>query len=184
MAKRKPKLKSGTRQYGKPKNAVSVAPCPWDMGADGPANRVGLVKENRGEVDHETGQRMKHNGVVGVRRLSVAGRYLAHGLLTRRQFEAADQLRKAWEQKDRSPPAIAEVKVDHSPKPDDRTAIIVDRATAYVRVSRFVPKQYAAYINHVARDDRHIGSMAGYRRKVYMDRLRKGLDMLADNMGL
>ena len=159
-------------------------PSTWDRGTMGPANqaRPKLV-EGRGEIDPDTGEVINPNNVRGVRYLTVAGLYHARKLISDRQLRAADALRQAWEQKDRSPPAIQEVKVDHSPKPDDRTAMVVDRAMMYVKVSRHIPAKYAAFINHVARDDLHITSMAGYRRGVYMDRLRLGLDAMADSMG-
>lgn len=164
---------------------VTLTPCPWDMGADGPANRAMLVREERGEIDPKTGKVRNPNEVYGVRRISVAAQYMLDGHITKRQFAAADQLLKAWEQKDRRPPAINEAKVDSSPKPDDHTIIILDRAWKYAHVAMCIPAKYAAFIVHVARDDRHLSSMPGYRRDgTYMRRLSDGLDMLADNLGM
>lgn len=164
---------------------VSIPAVPWDHGATGQANRVHLVTEPRGEIDPNTGKTINPNNVHGVRRLTVPGLLHRRGKLTTRQFLAADALRAAWEQKDRSPPAIQQVRVDCSPKPDDRTAMVVDRAMAYARIAKHVPAKYAAYVNHVARDNRHLKSLPGYRTGcAYMERLQKGLDMLADKLGL
>lgn len=172
------------KQRKKKKPHTPAIPTEWDRGADGPAARARpQLVEGRGELNPKTGKVENPNNVRGVRYLTVAGLYHARGLISARQLRAADALRQAWEQKDRSPPAIQEAKVDHSPKPDDRTAMVVDRAMKYVRMSKHVPEKYAAFINHVARDDKHITSMPGYRRGVYMDRLRLGLDEMADRMG-
>jgi hypothetical protein len=171
-------------------SAVKLAALPWepnpewDHGATGPANKAQLMTEERGEMDVKTGKLRNPNRVTGARRLSVAQLYERKGLLTVRQLSAAHRLLLAWEQKDRSPAAIQEAKVDHSPKPDDRTAMLVDRQMEYIKIGRHVPQQFAAFVNWVARDDRHITSMPGYRRSVYMDRLRKGLDMMADSLGM
>lgn len=55
MAKNKSrKLKHGTRDYAKPKGAVSLAPTNWGMGPDTPAARDGAVVEAR--PDEETGE--------------------------------------------------------------------------------------------------------------------------------
>ena len=183
--KRKTKRNRGGVKGAKaaPVSAVSLYN-PWDHGASGPANRKQLITEERGEMNIETGKIINPNNVTGVRRLSVAALYCRKGLLTTRQSAAAHKLLLAWEQKDRSPAAIQEAKVDHSPKPDDRTAMLVDRQMEYIKVSRHVPPQFAPFINWVARDDKHLTSMPGYRRTVYMDRLRKGLDLMADNLGM
>lgn len=173
-----------------PVKSVSIAALPWnpnpdwDHGATGPANKAQLMTEERGEMDVRTGKLRNPNRVTGARRLSVAQLYERKGLLTVRQSSAAHKLLLAWEQKDRSPAAIQEAKVDHSPKPDDRTAMLVDRQMEYIKVSSHVPQQFAAFVNWVARDDRHITAMHGYRRGVYMDRLRKGLDLMADSLGM
>ena len=179
MAKRKRTAKGGASE---PKSAVTLS-CPsWDHGASGKANRTRLQVEERGDMDPNTGKIINPNGVTGVRRLSVAGLYHKRKLLTHRQFRAADTLLQTWEQKDRSPPAINEVKVDHSPKPDDRTAMVVDRAMAYVKITKHIPPQYARFINHVARDDLLISKMRDYS-PLHMRWLRIGLDKMADNMG-
>ena len=185
-AKRR-KPKRNTARHGSnplPKSAVSLVVAPWDTGASGAANRVGMIVEDVGDVDPETGEVINPNKIRRVRRLSVAAMYLRAGHLTDRQAAAADVLLKAWEQKDRRPPAINEAKVDASPKADDRTVMVLERAMRYVAVARLVAQSWEPYVMHVARDDRHISSMPGYRKGgPYMDRLRKGLDDLADRLG-
>ena len=184
MAKRKRNRGGAKGPASAPASAVTLAVTAWDLGAAGSANRKQLITEERGELNVETGKIINPNGVTGVRRLSVASLYCRKGLLTTRQSAAAHKLLLAWEQKDRSPPAIQEAKVDHSPKPDDRTAMLVDRQMEYVKVSKHVPAKFAPFIHWVARDDKHLTSMPGYRRTVYMHRLRTGLDLMADSLGM
>lgn len=170
--------------YQKPSAApVSITPFPWDRGADGPAARaMESITEQRGEIDPETGKEINPNGVTGVRRISVAENYYRNGHLTKRQYTAAHALLVAWERKDLTPTLYAE-RVDSSGKPDDRTAILVDHQTAYIRVSRHVPKKYAKFVYHVARDDCKISTLPGYRKgNRFMEYLRTGLDILADNL--
>jgi hypothetical protein len=161
---------------------VTLAPCPWDMGASGPAAQwAPSIIEERGEVDAQTGKMRNPNGVRGRRNISVAEDYHRRGLITARQLAAATALLVAWERKDRRPPAINANRVDSSPKPDDATAIIVDHAMAYVRLARLIPHSHAPWVLHVARDDRPLGSMPGYRRDGRaMERLAAGLEALAD----
>lgn len=181
--KKKRALKHGSRQP-QPRKPVTLPPAPWDMGATGPAANTPLrVVERRGDIDPETGKEINPNGIEGTRFLSVAELYFRRGKLTKRQFTAAELLAKAWEQKDRRPPAINGNRVDSSPKPDDRTAIIVDHVMAYVRIARHVPRRYAAFVNHVARDGKFLSSMPGYRKDGrYMDHLATGLDLLMDGL--
>lgn len=135
-------------------------------------------------TDPETGKRVNPNGVKRARRQSVAQWYLARGYLTRRQADAAHQLLTAWERNQRTPPAIRKVQVDTTPKPDANIDITISRVSAYHSIARLVPPKYRAYVMHVARDDRHLTAMPGYRRVVYMERLQAGLEQLADSLGL
>lgn len=96
MGKRKPKLKTGTRQYGKPKSAVTVPPCPWDMGAMGQANRAGLTKERATEITPD-GEVPNPNGIERMRRRSSAEDGLLIGALQKEHVIAAHELRSLAE---------------------------------------------------------------------------------------
>lgn len=167
----------------KQKKQPYTPPTNWDTGPNTQAQQAGKVIEAADYIDPETGKRINPNGVKRARRLSVAAQYESRGLLTKRQANAAGVLLRAWEANQKGPPAIKKVQVDTSPKPDAAIAMMIDRVSAYHKIARLIAMQYRAYVLHVARDDRHIGSMAGYRRRVCMERLRKGLDDLADRLG-
>ena len=181
MAKKR-KLNHGTRDYAKPKSQVTLAATSWDTGPSTSAQNTLKIIEPVEQKDENTGKMVNPNGVKRARRLSVAEAYRKTGNLTARQASAADKLLKAWEKNHRSPPAIKEIQVDNSPKPDAHIAIKIDRISAYHAIAKLIPKKYSAFVMHVARDDRHITSMHGYRRVIYMERLREGLDALADNL--
>ena len=157
-------------------------PTMWDKGPDTPAARRMTVTESAGDIDPQTGKRSNPNSVVRKRRISVAELYHRKKHLTKRQFTAAMALLIAWERNRRGPAAIKEIQVDTSPKPDASIAITIDRISKYHAVARLIPKRYEPFVMHVAREGKHITSMPGYRRNAYMDRLRKGLDALADGL--
>jgi hypothetical protein len=131
----------------------------------------------------DRGRVVNPNGVRRAVRLSVAELYARRGQITRRQADAAAVLIRAYEANFRTAPAIKKVQVDTFPKPDEHIAILTDRASKYHAVARMVPAKARAYVMHVARDDRHITAMPGYR-SAYMDRLREGLEGLATALGL
>ena len=125
---------------------VSVPPTPWDHGATGPANRIGLAVEERGEVDPHTGRMVNPNRVTGVRRVDMLAFWLRSGTLTAAQVNAAERLRDAYEMTLRQRPCLPENdRVQSSPKPDETVAIQV------AAMSRF-----AAMMAHVRREDREI----------------------------
>lgn len=140
------------------------------------------IVEEAAETDPSTGKKVNPNGIKRTRRISVAEWYVRRGHLTKKQGDTAAKLLKAWERNHRSPPAIKEIQVDTSPKPDAHIAITIDRISKYHRIARSVPKKYQAYVFHVARDDRFLNAMPGYRSNVFMDRLKAGLDILADKL--
>lgn len=131
----------------------------------------------------DRGKVVNPNGVRRAVRLSVAELYARQGHLTRRQADAAAVLIRAYEANFRTAPAIKAIQVDTFPKPDEHIAILTDRASKYHNVARMVPAKARAYVMHVARDDRHITAMPGYR-PAYMERLREGLEGLAEALGL
>lgn len=159
-------------------------PTTWDAGPDTPAARRMAIVEPAAEIDPATGSRINPNSVKRVRKISVCELYRRRGYLTKREADAADRLIKAWERNHRSPPAIKEIQVDHSPKPDAFIAIQIDRISKYTSIAKHVPNKYRPFVMHCARDDQHLMSMPGYRRNAYMVRLKRGLGLLADGLGL
>ena len=75
------KLKHGTRVRAK--TQVTLAPNPWDMGADGPANRIGLIEEAATEIDPETGKETPNpNNVKRARRVDMLEVWHRRGWIT------------------------------------------------------------------------------------------------------
>lgn len=85
------KLKHGTRVRAK--TQVTLAPNPWDMGADGPANRIGLIEEAATEIDPETGKETPNpNNVRRFRKLSAAEEAQKKGALEQHHVTSAKEL--------------------------------------------------------------------------------------------
>ena len=135
-------------------------------------------------VDPETGKKVNPNGVKRVCKLSSAALYRSQGKLTPRQANAAEAVLFAWERNLRTPPAIKKVQVDVSSKPDAHIAILIDRVSAYAFVMSHVPRKGVDVVRHVARDDKRITTLPGYRRVKHMELLRESLDAVADGIGI
>jgi len=112
-----------------PKSAVSIATA-WDMGADGPANRRGLIVESAGDIDNETGEVINPNGIKRARRVDMLDVWQGKGEISKGQWNTAVTLRAAWEATQQAPGTdYARPRVDSSPKPDHAVAIAADRIT-------------------------------------------------------
>ena len=180
LAKKKPgKLKHGTRPTRQKSSDVSIPAVPWDRGADGPANRIGLVEEPRGEVDEQTGKVKNPNGVKGVRRRLWVERYQRQGKLTQGQLNAARHMLDASEGRSSQDPLSA-LKIDRQMGKPDPQAAAFDRRRKFHAMWERVPNFCRPVIEHVVLNNRPIGSMGGcYNARAverHMDRLRRGLD--------
>jgi hypothetical protein len=181
-AKRRGKLKLGTRRYGKPASSVTLRPTTWDMGATGPANRERLQQEPATEFDPETGKEQPNpNGVSRVRRQSWVEIYARQGKLTKAQQSAAQNLYAAWAGHPvRDPLAAIGETVDRERYTDPQSATVDARRWFYAMWQR-VPLGSRPVLEHVVLDDRPIRAMAGCHGSSegrYMERLRDGLDAI------
>lgn len=178
------------KKRGKAKDRITLAPS-WDMGAAGPANRHGLVIEERGEIDTLTGRRMNPNGVKGVRRVDMLEYYHRQGVITTRGRNAGEKLRDAWELTELGPGWSDNDRVQSSPRPDRAIAMQVDRMTALLWISRRVPQEHAAIIEHVAINSGSISGVVIKGKQPYLgannargkEVLRIAFDALADAVG-
>lgn len=165
---------------------VSIEPNPWDHGATGQANRIGLVIEERGELDPITGKTTNPNGVTGVRRVDMLDLYLKREVITPRAHAAGLILRHAWLKTGmgQCAPFLRE-RVDSTPKPDAAVAILVDRITALVRVSRLIPQRDERIIGIVCEHGAGVGALPEYRgprHPLGLMHLAAALESLADVM--
>lgn len=189
-AKKKRRLKHGTKATAKPTSSVSVAPMPWDMGADGPANRAReSVVVDAAEPEVEGGEvRIRNpNGVKRRQYHDMLEVYHRRGVISDRGYEAGKNLRAAWERTQRGGGCMdwSQDRVDRSPKPDAQVAIKVDRMTRYVRIKKLIPARDNALLMAVVCEGHSIGCLPQYRA-LNIDagkaHLRAALERLADRL--
>lgn len=88
--------KKNTKQAKRhiPQRPVSLAPNPWDEGANGQANRHGLIREGATDIDPITGRSQPNpNGIERHRRLTTAEHGMAAGVLDSHHVVFARELR-------------------------------------------------------------------------------------------
>ena len=186
------KLKHGTRVRAK--TQVTLAPNPWDMGADGPANRIGLIEEAATEIDPETGKEQPNpNNVKRARRVDMLEVWHRRGWITTAGFNAAEKLRDAFEATQRAPGWPDNDRVQSSPKPDHAVTIQIDRLSKYHVIARLI---LAADMQIIAacvldrhgpervRDKRGHRIYAGENMRAGYQHLCDALDRLAKAMGV
>ena len=163
------------------KPSVTLPEMPWDRGADGPANRIGLVEEARGEVDENTGKVKNPNGVRGVRRRLWVETYWQQGKITRGQLNVARELLDAHEGRKTQDP-LAAIKIDRQTGKPDPQAAAFDKRRKFHAMWAVVPLSARPVIEHVVINNRPLRAMAGCSSarsaERHLERMRKGLDLL------
>jgi len=182
-AKRK-KLPPNTKVQAR--GDVSLATPRWDHGATGPANRIGLVVEERGDVDPDTGKVRNPNGITGVSRYDMLKVYHKRGLLSDRHYTAGEALRNAWEATLRSKGAgMAGDRVDSTSKPDATIDIHVDRISKLASFTRLIPATDREIIMAVACEERPVSHLSQYRGLNHakgVDHMKAAFERFADKM--
>lgn len=190
MAKaKKRRLKHGTKATAQPRQKVRVHPAPWDMGADGPANRARdsvVMDASEPEVDVETGEikRCNPNGVKRRVFYDMLDVYYQRGWITKRGYSAGVALRDAWERTEQGA-AIdwSQDRVDSTSKPDAAIAIQIDKVSRLVGITRRIPKDDHRILMTVACEKNSIGRLPKYRGKNHergKTHLHDALERLAD----
>lgn len=156
-----------------------------ELGLVTSASRSGAIIEDVFHIDEDTGNRIKDpNGTKRARRMPVIERYHRRGLISDRQLTAAERLLMAWENTQRGQGNdYSKTKVDTSARPDVAVVRQMTNSQWYYWVKNGVTV-FRPYVLHVVEDNLFLNSMPGYRDVVYMERLRKGLDALADYLDL
>lgn len=170
----------------KRKKRVTLADSPWDHGANGPANRKGLVVEDRGEIDSKTGKRVNPNGVTGVRRRDMLEIYHKRGWISTAGYNAGEMLRLAWLRTEMGAcsPWLRE-RVDSSLRPHENIDIQIDRMSALISVGQLVHVDDRRVVDIVCRHGAAIGSLPEYRGRRHEEgklHLRDALERLADRI--
>jgi len=169
----------------KPKSPVTLQATTWDQGAAGQANRINLVTEERGEIDTITGKTINPNGVKGVRRVDMLEFWHKRGTITTPGYNAATDLRDAYEGTQRAPGWPESERVQSSPKPDHAVTIQIDRLSRFHQFSKHIAPTDRAMINACVLEAR-TPAAAGYKGPLYqrgLIELRDALDRLARSMG-
>ena len=162
--------KKGKKGKGKPVALIprkpSAAPItmpetPWDQGATGPANRIGLVDQERGEVDLATGKVINPNRVFGKVRMPIFMRYLRQGRITPEHAAAAQRLYAAYAgHPTRDPLAAITDRVDGGGN-DDPNVTLLDRRREFHQLKAMVPAHCWPVVEHVVLNDLPIRGMVG-----------------------
>jgi hypothetical protein len=180
------RLKNGAHRNGKPASSVSVSTPRWDQGATGPANRVGLVTEGRGDIDPTTGSKVNPNDVHGARRVDMLEVYHGRGWISDRGYSAGEVLRDAWTATQRSKGMdYSAVRVDSSPKPDANIDMQIERVSRYHAVASRIAKGDERILDAVVGEGRALSHLKEYRHLNHdkgKAHLREALDRLADAM--
>lgn len=178
------KRASGRRAHAT-RGKVTLASSEWDHGAAGAANRVGLVVEDRGELDARTGKTVNPNGVTGVRRIDLLDFWNGRGTISTGGMNVAKLLRQAYEDTMRAPPALPDNdRVQSSPKPDQAIDIRIERISRFTALMARVPDQDREIISRCVLDGWHPSRVYGaLRTRQGLAHLREALDRLHVAMG-
>lgn len=177
--------RQATRRAKSQRGKVTIAATPWDHGATGAANRIGLVVEERGEIDAASGKVTNPNRVTGVRRVDLLDFWHGRGSITTGGMNAAKVLRAAYEQTMRAPPALPDNdRVQATPKPDHAIDIQVDRISRYAKMMNLVADKDREIITACVLDGGHPSRVYGpIKFRDGFVHLREALDRLHCAMG-
>ena len=160
--------------------APSLPPAPWDHGATGPANQIGLVTEERGEVDLFTGKRINPNRVFGKVRMPIFMRMLRQGRIDASHAAAAERIYAAWAGYPTSDPLAALGSHVDGGGCDDANVNRIDRQRAFFALKAMIPARCWPVVEHVVINDLPIRNMAGCSHAeafaANLERLTMGLD--------
>lgn len=101
------------------------------------------------------------NGMKRRQRIGALELVYKSGGMTIRQFQAGKEIRDAFEATQKSPPAIKEIQVDSSPKPDATIDVQCDAQSRYAHAMSGVPGPYKHIVEHVCCENFPISDLPG-----------------------
>ncbi|MEM7191287.1 MAG: hypothetical protein AAF405_00220 [Pseudomonadota bacterium] len=121
------------------------------------------------------------NGMRRRQRLGALDRL--RGKLSQRQMQAGQEIRNAFEATQKSPPAIKEIHVDASPKPDATIDVQCDAQSRFALAMSEVPSHFKHIVIHVCIENRPISEL-GKGRMLESDIacLQVSLDLVANRL--
>ncbi|VDS07567.1 hypothetical protein PARHAE_00744 [Paracoccus haematequi] len=145
---------------------------------------MGLIIEQRGDIDPDTGETINPNGITGARRIDLLQYWHKRGSISTGGYNAAVMLRDAFEATMRSKPCLPDNdRVQSSPKPDHAVTIQIDRISRYEKLARHVHPQDKTLISACVLDGQHPSRIYGaLRTREGLAHLREALDRLSDAM--
>lgn len=166
----------------RPKPKATIPAMPWDQGADGPANRIGLIDQERGHIDLATGRVINPNRVFGKVRMPICQRYARQGRITEAHAAAAARLYAAYAgYPDKDPLARITDRVDGGGDADPNVTLL-DRRREFYAMWQAVPQPCKPVLEHVVLNDLPISELAGARQPEvaaeFLARLVRGLEAL------
>ncbi|WP_306127927.1 hypothetical protein [Roseovarius sp. MMSF_3350] len=138
-------------------------------------------------TDPLTGKKINPNGVKRARRIDMVEQYQRRGILEQRQVLAALAVRMAYEQTEKSPPAIKAIQVDTSPKPDQHIAILMDRISKFTSIFGLIHSKDRALLDCICVRGNGPGELKCYRGRNYrkgIEHMQEALTRLADALEL
>lgn len=188
--KQKRRLKYGSHQPPSAKS-VTLAPPPWDMGAEGPANRVGLIMEEAADINPATGKKENPNEVKRMRRVDMLAVWHKRETISTAGFNAAEKLRDAFLATQKAPGWPDNDRVQSSPKPDHAVTIQIDRLSRFAAIYAMVEARDRPIIDCCILHDHSPAKLVIDGRRPYygprhhegLVHLRSALDRLARKMG-
>lgn len=121
------------------------------------------------------------NGMKRRQRIGTLERMMGH--LTQRQYQAGQEIRNAFEATQKSPPAIKEIQVDASPKPDATIDVQCDAQSRYAYAMSAVPLYAKSVVVHVLIENRPLSELgAGSMVAIHRQRLANALTLVADHL--
>lgn len=155
----------------------------WDFGPRTVSQDDRKIVEQAAFIDPDTGKSVNPNGIVRCRRESWIHAYLRKEKLTVRQASIADELMSASDGMRATDP-LAALRIDHSRWGGDPVADRIDRRNKFRSMWALVPDFARPVIIHVVIKDLSIRSIAGCSsgkaEARHLDRLQRGLDLLAE----
>ena len=101
------------------------------------------------------------NGMKRRQRIGALELVYRRGGMTMRQFQAGKEIRDAFEATQKSPPAIKEIHVDSSPKPDATIDVQCDAQSRYAFAMSAVDSRFKHIVEHVCCENRPISDLPG-----------------------
>ena len=177
MARAKKLTRKGRPRKARP---VSVPPLGGDHGTKTAAALAGTELI---EIKNECGENPNHMGRR--QRVNIAQRMMERGLLSMRQYQAADAIQRAYGAvQSLSSGGELKEQVDSSPKPDATVAAQVEANSRLIFLMGAVPQQTRPVVENVCFQNKPVTHLVkGRKAMLAYNQLSMALDLVANKLG-